>query len=59
MRDLCHALAKTMTTDFYNHFVNDTTLVVVFRGCHFALDRRDKASCQAMVEYGKTVRGRA
>ncbi len=56
MRDLAHDLAKTMTADFYNHFVKDTTLVVVFRGCHFVLDKRDKASWQAMVEYGKTVR---
>ena len=59
MRDLAYDLPKTMTTDFYNPFVNDTTLVVVFRGCHFVLDKRDKARWQARVEYGKTVRGRA
>lgn len=49
-------LARSMTEDFYNHFVDDGTLIVVFKGRHFVLNKYDKMTWQAMVEYGESVR---
>lgn len=49
-------ISHHMTEDFYNHFVDDTTLVVVFKSRYFVLDKFDKTTWQPMVEYGKTVR---
>ncbi len=49
-------LAAAMREDFYNHFVNDRTLVVVFKGKHFVLARRDRSTWTEMVRYGETVR---
>jgi hypothetical protein len=49
-------LAEVMREDFYNHFVDDHRLVVVFKGKYFILDKADKSSWSEMIEYGKTVR---
>lgn len=49
-------ISRNMTEDFYNHFVDDATLIVVFSGRYFVLDKFDKTAWQPMVEYGKTVR---
>lgn len=49
-------LAASMKEDFYNHFVDDQRLVVVFKGKYFLLDKRDKATWGEMVRYGETVR---
>jgi hypothetical protein len=48
-------LAEVMREDFYNHFVDDHRLVVVFKGKYFFLDKDDKSSWSEMIEYGKTV----
>jgi hypothetical protein len=49
-------LASSMKEDFYNHFVNDEKLVVVFKGRYFILDKYDKSSWNEMISYGETVR---
>jgi len=49
-------LAGVMREDFYNHFVNDQTLVVAFKGRYFVLAKRDKSTWTEMVRYGETVR---
>jgi hypothetical protein len=50
-------LAANMKEDFYNHFVdNESLLVVVFKGRYFCLDKRDKSTWGEMVQYGETVR---
>ena len=53
---LAEAIAQNMTEDFYNHFVDDTRLIVVFAGRYFVVDKLDKTTWHPMVEYGKTVR---
>lgn len=49
-------LASVMREDFYNHFVDDTDLVVVFKAKYFVLDKRDQSGWDEMVRYGETVR---
>jgi hypothetical protein len=49
-------LSSAMKEDFYNHFVDDHRLVVVFKGKYFILDKRDKSTWNEMVHYGETVR---
>lgn len=49
-------LAAVMRGDFYNHFVDSTTLVVVFKAKYFLLDKRDKSGWTEMIRYGTTVR---
>ncbi len=49
-------LAQTMRPDFYNHFIDEHRLVVVFKGNYFFLDKHDKSTWTEMVEYGKQVR---
>ena len=56
MIEFAEDLARTMIEDFYNHFVDDKTLVVVFKGRYFLLDKHDKSTWQPMIEYGETVR---
>ncbi|MCL6442234.1 MAG: hypothetical protein K6T83_02000 [Alicyclobacillus sp.] len=56
MMELAESLAANMVEDFYNHFVDEKLLVVVFKGRYFVLDKFDKQTWQPMVEYGKTVR---
>ena len=56
MIEFAEDLARNMTEDFYNHFVDDKTLVVVFKGKYFFLDKYDRSTWQPMVEYGETVR---
>jgi hypothetical protein len=53
---LATKLASLMREDFYNHFVDDTRLVVVFKGKYFVLDKRDKSTWTEMIRYGETVR---
>jgi hypothetical protein len=49
-------LAASMKEDFYNHFVDkQSTLVVVLKGRCFFLDKRDKSTWAKMVQYGATV----
>jgi hypothetical protein len=54
--DLAARLAAVMKEDFYNHFVDERRLVVVFKGKYFILDKRDKSTWAEMVRYGETVR---
>lgn len=49
-------LADAMKEDFYNHFVDERRLVVVFKGRYFVLDKRDKGTWGEMMRYGETVR---
>ena len=49
-------LALSMIEDFYNHFIDDETLIVVFKSKYFVLDKYDKSTWQSMVEYGESVR---
>lgn len=49
-------LASVMREDFYNHFVDSTRLVVVFKHRYFVLDKRDKSGWGEMIRFGKTVR---
>lgn len=55
MIEFAEDLARNMTEDFYNHFVDDKTLVVVFKGRYFLLDKYDKSTWQPMIQYGETV----
>ena len=48
-------LASVMKEDFYNHFVDEQRLVVVFIGKYFILDKRDKSTWTEMIQYGETV----
>ena len=43
-------IARTMTEDFYNHFMDDTTLIVIFKDRYFVLDKFDKTTWEPMVE---------
>lgn len=56
IEDFARRLAGVMKEDFYNHFVDEKTLVVVFKGQHFVLDKYDKSQWGEMVQYGETVR---
>lgn len=56
MVEVAMELAQSMSEDFYNHFVDDKTLVVVFKDKYFVLDKYDKSTWQPMVKYGETVR---
>ncbi|MBN2385799.1 MAG: hypothetical protein JXB85_02180 [Anaerolineales bacterium] len=56
MEPFANRLAANMKEDFYNHFVDDRTLVVVFKGRYFFLDKRDKTTWVDMIHYGETVR---
>lgn len=49
-------LASGMKEDFYNHFVDDERLVVVFKGRYFMLDKYDQSSWGEMICYGEMVR---
>ena len=49
-------LSRVMREDFYNHFVDKRTLVVVFKGRYFILDKQDRSTWTDMVQYGETVR---
>ena len=50
-------LATNMKEDFYNHFVDSQSLlVVVFKGRFFFLDKRNKNTWREMIQYGETVR---
>jgi putative tributyrin esterase len=49
-------LADNMKEDFYNHFVDDRRLVVVFKGKYFVLDKNDRSSWTEMIHFGETVR---
>ena len=49
-------LATSMKEDFYNHFVDkQSALVVVLKGKYFLLDKRGKSTWGEMVQYGATV----
>ncbi len=48
--------AANMREGLYNHFVDDQDLlVVVFKGKHFLLNKRDKSTWTQMIRYGETV----
>lgn len=49
-------LAENMKEDFYNHFVDDQRLVVVFKGKYFVLDKNDRSGWTEMTHYGEAVR---
>ena len=49
-------LASLMKEDFYNHFVDEKKLVVVFKDRYFLLDKHDQSSWGEMIAYGETVR---
>jgi hypothetical protein len=55
IESLASKLAEFMWEDFYNHFVDDHGLVVVFKGKYYFLDKDDKSSWNEMIEYGKSV----
>lgn len=56
VRGFASRLAASMKQDFYNHFVDDKSLVVVFKGRYFVLDKLNKATWGEMIRYGETVR---
>ncbi len=57
MQSFAERLATTMKEDFYNHFVDgQNSLVVVFKGRTFFLDKHDKTTWKEMIQYGETVR---
>lgn len=56
IEEVASTLASVMREDFYNHFVDSTTLVVVFKARYFLLDKRDKSKWGEMIRYGETVR---
>ena len=41
-------IARTMTEDFYNHVVDDTTLIVIFKDRYFVLDKFDTTTWKPM-----------
>jgi hypothetical protein len=49
-------LAMAMREDFYNHFVDEHSLIVVFKNMVFALDKHDRSTWDEMIAYGETVR---
>jgi hypothetical protein len=49
-------LSLSMKEDFYNHFVDNKTLIVVFKGRYYVLDKKDKTKWNEMINYGETVR---
>ena len=55
MVDFARDLASTMCEEFYNHFVNDEILIVVFKERYFTLNKHDHSSWQEMIDYGETV----
>ena len=56
METFAAELAASMKEDFYNHFVDNQRLVVVFKERYFVLDKWDKTTWTKMVQYGETVR---
>lgn len=56
METFAAKLAANMKEDFYNHFVDNQRLVVVFKERYFVLDKWDKTTWTKMVQYGETVR---